>query len=212
MDPLSNKPVRLYKPPILHEMKATGVKYFSLSNKLSREIMIHLGYDFLHLLTQVNNSFYKLLNRSLENGPCIFGYQRNKMIDSEFLKRLYEEHEAFLNEHKAICHRGDIPLCSMIICCTEWPDIIDPRRLHLLSLVDPDSCNTFAFQIYSCGNITDFDHRSFEDPPFEDPSFKYSQYNPKHPLPFKYLQHNCYRIPYRELKWREPTFKDQNEI
>jgi hypothetical protein len=185
--------IRLYKPPSLDEMKVTGESYFSLHNDCSEKIIRHLGYCFLYLLTQVNKPFYKLLTRSLENEPFIFGYRHNKMINSEFLERLYEEDKALLNEHKATCHRGDIPLCSMIICCTEWPDI-DPRRLHLLSLVDSESCSTFAFRTCFCGNITGFDHRSFEDP-----LFKYSEYN-------------CNYIPYEVLKWREPTSKDQNEL
>jgi hypothetical protein len=188
--------VRLYKPPTLDEMVTGGGQYFSLPNEWSREVMIHLGYYFLYLLTQVNKSFYKLLTRSLENGPSIFGYQ-NDMIDSEFLKRLYEEDEAFLNEHKATCHRGHIPLCSMIICCTEWPDI-DPRKLHLLSLVDPKYHKILAFRIFWCGNITGFDHRLFNHTPLKDPLFKYSEYN-----------YN--RIPYGQLKWREPAYRDQND-
>jgi hypothetical protein len=192
-----NKPVRLYKPPTLDEMKSTEVKYFSLHNDCSEKIMRHLGYYYLYLLILVNKPFYRLLTRSLENGPSIFGYQNN-MIDSEFLERLYEEDEAFLNEHKATCHGGHISLCSMIICCTEWPDI-DPRRLHLLSLVDSESCNTFAFRTFWCGNITGFDHRSFNYASFKDPLFKYSEYN-------------CNRIPYEVLKWREPTSEDQNEL
>jgi hypothetical protein len=160
MEPLSNDIVRLCRPPSLEEMK-TGEKYFSLPNELSCKIMRHLDYHYLHFLILVNKPFYYLLNRSqsLGNGLTIlvYGYER---IDPELLKRLYEEDEALLNQHKAKCHRGYIPLCSMIICCTEWPDI-DPRRLHLLSLVNPKYPNTLAFRTSWCGNIARFGYILF---------------------------------------------------
>jgi hypothetical protein len=152
--------VRLYKPPTSNEMVTEGI-YFSLPNDCSSEIMRHLGHYFLYLLILVNSSFYKLLTRSLENGPFIFGYCNGQRIDSELLKGLYEADEAYLNQHKAKFHRGeDIPLCSMIMCSTEWPDI-DPRKLHLFSLVNPKYPNTIAFRIFWCGNITSFDYILF---------------------------------------------------
>jgi hypothetical protein len=162
MDPLSNettsknKPIRLYRPPTSNEMVTEGI-YFSLPNDCTSEIMRHLGHYFLYPLILVNMSFCNLLTRSLENGPSIFAYCNNEMIDSELLKLLYEKDEALLNQHKAKCHRGHIRLFSMIICSTEWPDI-DPRKLHLLSLVDPHTCNTLILRTFWCGNITKFDH------------------------------------------------------
>jgi hypothetical protein len=189
-----DKPVRLYKPPTLEEMEATGEKYFSFPNKCSTNIMIHLGHYFLHLLILVNKSFYNLLNRSLKNGPFIFAYC-NKMIDYGLLKGLYEGDEAILNKHKAICHRGNIPLCSMIMCSTEWPDI-DPRKLHLLSLVNPDTCNTFAFRKFWCGNITGFDYILFNNELLrDDPSFEHTDLT-----------------SYGVLNWREPASEDEDEL
>jgi hypothetical protein len=187
----NDKIVRLYKPPTLEEMEATRVKYFSFSSRCSTNIMRHLGHCFLHLLISVNKSFYNLLN-----GPFIFAYCNNKMmIDSELLKGLYERHEVFLNEHKATCHKGNIPPRSMIMCSKEWPDI-DPRKLHLLSLVDPHTCKILAFQTFWCGNMTGFyhilsDHSLLPD----DPSFQQ-------------LTFDTNRTSYRVLKWREPTSKN----
>jgi hypothetical protein len=43
----------------------------------------------------------------------------------------------------------------MIICSTEWPDI-NPRKLHLLSLVNPRTCDTLTLRTFWCGNITGF--------------------------------------------------------
>jgi hypothetical protein len=186
--------VRLCKPPTLHEMMMTGEQYFPLPNEWSRDIMIHLGYYLLYLLIPVNKSFYKLLTRSLENGPCIFGYQHNERIDSEFMERLYGEHEAFLNKHKATYDKRKITLRSMIICSTEWPDI-NPRKLHLLSLVNPKYPNTLAFQISFCENMTGFyhilsDHLLLPD----DPLFQHSTFNTN-------------RISHKVLNWREPISK-----
>jgi hypothetical protein len=182
MEPLSSDIVRLCRPPTLEEM-VTGAKYFSLPNELSCEIMRHLDYHYLHLLILVNKPFYDLLNRSqsLGNGLTILVYGYEK-IDPELLKRLYEEDEALLNQHKATCHRGHIPLCSMIICSREWPGI-DPRRLHLLSLVDPRTCNTLALRKFWCGNITCFEYVSLDD-------------------------ENRF---YGELSWRKPASEDEFE-
>jgi hypothetical protein len=202
----SNDIVRLYRPPSLEEM-VTGGKYFSmvtgekslsLPNELSSEIMRHLDYCYLHLLILVNKSFYNVLNRSrsLENGLTILVYGHER-IDSVLLKGLYEGDEAYLNQHKAKCNRGHIPLCSMIICCTEWPDI-DPRKLHLFSLVNPKYPNTLAFRTFWCGNIIGFYHILFDQLLLpDDPSFQHSTFNTN-------------RISYKVLNWREPTFKYEN--
>jgi hypothetical protein len=182
MDTLSNKQTRLYRPPTPNEMMTEGI-YFSLPNDCSSEIMRHLGHYFLYFLILVNKSFYNVLNRSqsLENGPTILVYEHER-IDLELLKRLYEEDEALLNQHKAKCHRGHIPLYSMIMCSTKWPDI-DPRKLHLLSLVDPRTCNTLILRKIWCGNINYFD----------------------------YILLNDENRFHRELSWRKPASEDEFE-
>jgi hypothetical protein len=199
----SNDIVRLYRPPSLDEMVTegkyfsmeTGGKYLSLPNELSSEIMRYLDYYYLHLLILVNKSFYNVLNRSrsLENGHTILVYGHER-IESVLLKGLYEWNEAFLNKHKATCHRGHIPLCSMIICCTEWPDI-DPRKLHLLSVVDPHTCKTLAFQTFWCGNITGFDYILFNNEVLRN-----------NPL-FEHTDLTSYRV----LSWRKPASEDEDE-
>jgi hypothetical protein len=193
MEPLSNDIVRLCRPPSLEEMK-TGEKYFSLPNELSCKIMRHLDYHYLHFLILVNKPFYYLLNRSqsLGNGLTILVYGHER-IDPELLKRLYEEDEALLNQHKATCHRGHIPLCSMIICSTKWPGI-DPRKLHLLSLVDPHTCNTLVFQTFWCGNINDFDYIWFNNEVLRD-----------YPL-FEHKDLTSYEV----LSWRKPASEDED--
>jgi hypothetical protein len=162
MESLSNKQIRLYRPPTPNEMMTEGI-YFSVPNDCSSEIMRHLGHYFLYLLILVNKSFYNVLNRSrsLENGLTILVYGHER-IDPELLKRLYEEDEALLNQHKATCHRRGIPPRSMIICSTKWPDI-DSRELHLISLVNPKYPNTLAFRTFWCGNISSFDYTLYNN-------------------------------------------------
>jgi hypothetical protein len=177
----SNDIIRLYRPPTSNEMATEG-KYLSLPNDCFSEIMRHLGYYYLHPIILVNKSLCRLLTRPLENGPSIFAYCNDDMIDPELLKRLYEEDEALLNQHKAKCHRGHIPLCSMIMCSTEWPGI-DPRKLHLLSLVDPRTCDTLTLRTFWCGNINCFSYTSLDD-------------------------ENRF---YGELSWRKPASEDEFE-
>jgi hypothetical protein len=189
----NDKIVRLYKPPTLHEMMMTGKQYFPLPNEWSRDIMIRLGYYLLYLLIPVNKSFYNLLNRSrsLENGPIIFGYRHNERIDSEFMERLYGEHEAFLNKHKATYDK------RKIVCSTEWPDI-NPRKPHLLSLVNPEYPNTLAFQISFCENMTRFYHILSDQLLLpDDPLLRESAFH-KH------------RTSSKVLEWRESTSKYQS--
>jgi hypothetical protein len=130
----NDKIARLCKPPSLHEMNKTEMKYFSLPNESSREIMLYLGCYYLLELSRVNHSFNILLNPQLNNEPLIFGY-RSKEIDHDLLERLYNEHKVSLNEYKATCCKGRTTPRSMITCSTEWPDDIDPRSYHILIIL-----------------------------------------------------------------------------
>jgi hypothetical protein len=197
----SNDIVRLYRPPTSNEMATEG-KYLSLPNDCSSEIMRHLGHYFLHLLILVNKSFHNLLTRLLENEPIIFAYWNNRRINSVLLERLYEKDKAFLNEHKPTCHRGDIPLCSMIICSTKWPDI-DPRRLHLVSLVNPHTGGP-ALQSFWCGDITGFDHILFNNYLLHNDQL-FHNYLLHNDILFKHIDLSSYGV----LNWRKSASEDE---
>jgi hypothetical protein len=153
----NGKIVRLCKPPSLRQMiNVTKEPYFpSFHNYISRDIMIHLGCYYLLVLINVNKSFNTLLNWLLKNEPPIFGYG-SKEIDSELLERLYNEHKVSLNGYKDTCCK-ERPICSMIMCSTEWPGI-NPRNYHIIAFVNPNYSKILSWQISSCRNLSGFDY------------------------------------------------------